>query len=565
MSTQDSNAVQEFLGINLPHFSAMSQARMNALGEGIRSDVTPTSLVSFSSSGIVALIGPLPSALQVVEGLDEISTCVVIATEGGKVGQTETRDINGRTVAIIFGRPTSIRGYLGNFEISLSREEGDIGVAKSMGLADDAIDIVLDLSREPLLTQDVLPVGYFAPRGDNDALLIACESISDLKGQFQKPRYVLYNADICAHGARGIKGCRRCLDVCPADALSSLGEKISVETHLCHGLGACTSSCPTGALSYSYPNRADSLNQLRRVIASFREQTTTAPSILFFGGDEGPTELSAAVNHLPDEVIPWKIEELGSVGPEIWLSCLAYGAKAVMMLQTLDTPSSVLTEMSKQIKQMSVLISALGQPSHAIGLIALDEHFEANCRQSLDRPNNEEGRFASYGGMEEKRAVFRAAIDHLIDEAASVPEKIPLPNGTPFGEVLIDSNKCTLCMGCVAVCPAGALIDNKERPCLSFIEWNCVQCGLCENTCPEKAITLNPRLLADSNARMARRVLNEEEPFKCVECSKPFTTQSMVSRMEEKLSGHRMFSGDGIRRLRLCEDCRVKDMFKDGG
>ena len=81
----------------------------------------------------------------------------------------------------------------------------------------------------------------------------------------------------------------------------------------------------------------------------------------------------------------------------------------------------------------------------------------------------------------------------------------------------------------------------------------------------EKAITLNPRLLADSNARMARRVLNEEEPFKCVECGKPFTTQSMVSRMEEKLSGHRMFSGDGIRRLRLCEDCRVKDMFKDGG
>ncbi len=141
MSMQDSNAVQEFLGINLPHHSAMSQARMNALGEGIRSGVTPTSLVSFSSSGIVALIGPLPSALQVVEGLDERSTCVVIATEGGKVGQTETRDVNGRTTAIIFGRPTSISGYLGNFEITLSREEGDIGVAKSMGLAGDAIDV----------------------------------------------------------------------------------------------------------------------------------------------------------------------------------------------------------------------------------------------------------------------------------------------------------------------------------------------------------------------------------------------------------------------------------------
>ena len=351
MSTQDSDAVQEFLGINLPHHSTISQARITALREGIRGDVAPTSLVSFSSSGIVALIGPLPSALQVAEGLDEISSCVIIATDGGEAGQTETRDINGRTAAIIFGRPTSISGYLGNFEITLSREEGDMGVAKSMGLADDAIDVVLDLSREPLLTHDVLPVGYFAPRGDNDALLIACESIPDLKGQFQKPRYVQYNADICAHGARGIKGCRRCLDVCPADALSSIGEKISVETHLCHGLGACTSSCPTGALSYSYPNRADSLNQLRRVITSFRERTTAAPDILFFGADEDLTELSAAVNDLPDEVIPWKVEELGSVGPEIWLSCLAYGAKTVMMLQTSDTPLSVLTEIAKQIKQ----------------------------------------------------------------------------------------------------------------------------------------------------------------------------------------------------------------------
>ena len=139
---------------------------------------------------------------------------------------------------------------------------------------------------------------------------------------------------------------------------------------------------------------------------------------------------------------------------------------------------------------------------------------------------------------------------------------IQLPKGTPLGEVQVDKSKCTLCMGCVAVCPAGAILDNKERPCLSFIEWNCVQCGLCENTCPEKAISLQARLLTDSNARMGRRVLNEEEPFKCLDCGKPFTTQSMISRMEEKLSGHRMFQGEGLRKLKLCEDCRVKEMFK---
>jgi len=178
-------------------------------------------------------------------------------------------------------------------------------------------------------------------------------------------------------------------------------------------------------------------------------------------------------------------------------------------------------------------------------------------------PESEQAfRPATYAGIENKRAVLRAAIDHLVGQAANVPQEIPLPSGTPLGEVQVDKDKCTLCMGCVAVCPAGAILDNKERPCLSFIEWNCVQCGLCENTCPEDAISLNARLVTQSNRRMERRVLNEEEPFKCLGCNKPFTTQSMIQKMEEKLAGHRMFEGDGMRRLKLCEDCRVKEMFE---
>jgi hypothetical protein len=37
--------------------------------------------------------------------------------------------------------------------------------------------------------------------------------------------------------------------------------------------------------------------------------------------------------------------------------------------------------------------------------------------------------------------------------------------------------------------------------------------------------------------------------------------------MVEKLSGHWMFQQkpEQLARLRMCEDCRVKDMFRDGG
>ena len=40
----------------------------------------------------------------------------------------------------------------------------------------------------------------------------------------------------------------------------------------------------------------------------------------------------------------------------------------------------------------------------------------------------------------------------------------------------------------------GALSANPETPQLRFLEDACVQCGLCAATCPEKVITLEPRL-----------------------------------------------------------------------
>jgi hypothetical protein len=74
-----------------------------------------------------------------------------------------------------------------------------------------------------------------------------------------------------------------------------------------------------------------------------------------------------------------------------------------------------------------------------------------------------------------------------------------------------------------------------------------------------------PRFLFDVDARRARRTLNEEAPFNCIGCGKPFATQSIMNRMREKLSGHWMFEKpEALRRLEMCEDCRVKDMMREG-
>jgi len=563
MSAGAAERVADFLGFDLPNDSGVQQARLAALAAGLAGEATPTSLVSFSSSGVLAMVGPLPSALAVAEDLKEVDACLIVATDGGDPGKTEVREIGGRSIPIVYGKPTAIAGFLGKFEITIVRDDSEIDLAKAMELPGGAVDMVLDLLREPLLTAELLPPGYFAPRGDGIALDAACRSIQGLTGQFEKPQYVLYDPDICAHGARGITGCRRCLDVCPADALSTAGERISVEAHLCQGMGSCSSACPTGALSYAYPNRVNTLNGLRRALAEFRKQGEPIADVVFFGGEANAPSLSNCLQHLPDHVIPWKSEEVGNTGPEVWLSAIAYGARSITVVTVPETPPSVLASADRQVREVNAVLTGLGWPSETVRVIAVEEDAVPNwTNPGANQDVLAAFKPATYAGIENKRTVLRAAIDHLVAQAGDAPAEISLPAGTPFGEVQVDTEKCTLCMGCVAVCPAGAILDNKDRPCLSFIEWNCVQCGLCENTCPEKAISLNARLLTDSNIRMARRVLNEEEPFKCLGCGKPFTTQSMIQKMEEKLAGHRMFEGDKMRRLKLCEDCRVKEMFE---
>jgi ferredoxin len=101
---------------------------------------------------------------------------------------------------------------------------------------------------------------------------------------------------------------------------------------------------------------------------------------------------------------------------------------------------------------------------------------------------------------------------------------------------------------------------------LLFFESRCVQCGLCEQACPERAITLNPRFVTDRDARTRRRVLHEEPPFECIRCGTPFATRSSIDRVMARLDGHRMFGAEPARRrLQMCGDCRVIDMMSDSG
>ena len=96
-------------------------------------------------------------------------------------------------------------------------------------------------------------------------------------------------------------------------------------------------------------------------------------------------------------------------------------------------------------------------------------------------------------------------------------------------------------------------------PQLRFQEDACLQCGICATICPEQAITLQPQMDL-SDAAFSQRILNEEEPFCCIDCGAAFGVRSTIEKIMEKLAGkHSMFLETGAGRLiQMCDDCRVK-------
>jgi ferredoxin len=525
------------------------QAREAALAALSTLSVRPTSLVKYESAGVVAIIGDERTQQVVAELQGALKPHLIL--DAGKAADgipyTSRRD-----------RTVTVEGYLGNFTITLH----GAGEEEAMRLDDTEslqADLVLDLSATPLLSMAVKPPGYVYSSMADDDLRSAVAQLSALTGTFEKPKYFDYNPAICAHGRSGIIACTRCIDACPADAIKGLAEMIEVESHLCQGGGACATVCPSGAIRYVYPTTDDLLAQLRCLLKVYLEQGGQQPVLVFHAGGLMPAESCAA------NLLPVAVEELASVGLETWLSALAYGASSVLLVDDGTIPARVSHEIDQQLVTAREILTAMHYPADAVRRVETQWlHKEGDTQRAM--PPIKTSTFAGAGG---KRQTVFMAIDALYQQALAGSNGLPAPMvaltaGAPFGVAGIDEKSCTLCLSCVSACPGNALQSGQDVPQVRFIESNCLQCGLCTRTCPEDAIWITPRLVFDHQRRNQPVTLYEEEPFCCVACGKPFASQSVINNMVAKLAGHWMFTDDNaMRRLKMCEDCRVVDIVQD--
>jgi ferredoxin len=571
-------------------------------------DPEPVPTVTYKSSGRLLVIGQMEQAERVASLVRDVLD-VTLFTQGGTGAQE-------RRYPVLGGRIESLVGWLGAFELKWTRDNpidldlctrcnaciavcpeqaigldyqidmdkckshracvkacevaGAIDFSREAQALSEKFDLVLDLRAAPAFLQHAPPQGYFH-LGQGADMLDAVLKLRELVGEFEKPKFFVYKQKLCAHSRNETVGCNACIEVCSAEAISSekSRQQIKVNPNLCVGCGACTTVCPTGAITYAYPRASEQGVKLKTLLSTYDKAGGKAPMLLLHSQERGQAlieELGRAAQlgtakGVPANVIPVALWHTASIGVDVWLGAIAFGAAKVAVLTTGEEAPQYLDALREQMEVAQGILSGLGYTGEHLALLRanhltdLDQELALLTATRTTAPAP-----ARFAIAQEKRATLELALDHLIEHAPARPETIALPAASPFGSVEVDKDKCTLCLSCVSACPASALQDNALMPQLRFIEKNCVQCGLCATTCPEDAIKLTPRLLLTPERREAR-VLNETRPYACIRCGKPFGTLKAIESMLGKLAGHSMFQGAALERLKMCGDCRVIDIY----
>ncbi len=522
-----------------------------------------TPFKEITSEGVCLILGDDENTLDVASKLkDELAVTVLMSRD---IGELSPRG----EVNICNGKLKTVTGSLGNFKVLVTEYSelnlhgrGSVSFGEKRKEASSECDIIIDLRGDnPLFPSSEKRDGYLRrdPKDRVGLESVVLEAIN-LKGEFEKPVYVRFEEAKCAHSRASRSGCSRCLDICPTNAISSNGDSVAIDPYICAGCGSCSAVCPSGAANYDDPPFTFNLQRITNLRSVFKKyDRQVEPRILFVDKDFGMELITLSARFgrgLPADLIPFDIPNIELISHAEILAALASGFSEVIIV-TKEVPTFSSLKLQMNIC-MSILAHCGPESQNRLRLIeTMDiETFE----NEIYSKNHSKKIVEPVLLLGEKREITRTAVK------AMIPSKnaIELPETSPYGEILVNTDKCTLCLACVSLCPTNALEDNADRPELNFTETACIQCGICSSTCPEQAITLRPRLNLNNEA-LSQKVLNSEEPFECISCKRPFGVKSTIERIVAKLENNHWMYQDSkkLDLVKMCDDCRVNAQYHE--
>lgn len=525
----------------------------------------PQRTMDVESLGSCLVMGKSDIAIEAAKklSLNLDVTCVVTDAEN-QIPETQ------RSFDLYAGSLKSAAGSLGRFSVTfdgLRALEPSGRGAVSFGNARDGgsseCDVILDLSgNTPAFPAPQKRDGYLrADPGNPLAVADAIFEASQMAGTFEKPLYVSFEANLCAHSRAGQNGCDRCLNVCPTGAILANGDHVEINPNICAGCGSCAALCPSGAITYQDPPVEFLVKRINTLAETYQNAGGELPALLVHDATVGRDLIAYAARFergLPAHVIPLEVSNLEGFGHAENLSALSAGFASVVILTGVQND---LDALQSEQGITNAILTGLNATEDRLNILELSDP-EQLCdwlyADAAVAPLNG----SSVLPLGNRRTIARSAVKSIAARQAIGTTAIPLPAGAPYGAVVVDTDACTLCLSCASLCPSGALTDSPDKPQLRFQQDACLQCGICASTCPENAISLLPQL-DYSEAAFDQNVVNEEDPYECISCGTPFGVKSTIETIVAKLEGiNPMFTdSDNANLIRMCDDCRIAAQY----
>jgi len=354
--------------------------------------------------------------------------------------------------------------------------------------------------------------------------------------------YLIYN-DRCVFLKHKKSDCNLCINYCPTEAirLNRITKKVSIDPDKCIGCSICTAICPTEVFIPTRPRDQEILNTAKALLKISPILEITCAQI-----DEEE----------PDRLI--EIKCLGSIHNGQILGLIALGAKKIHFrhadCSSCETAfgNELITRATKEVEIILAPFQKLNKLTLSVGAnpvefssayenvteLAVEEQGPENIsrrefltslikksQQSVayslrlalrDNPQSARRKLKfSEKYIPAKRKLLLAALNRLDQPDDKV---LDVTNLTTISNLIIESDKCSVCPSCANFCPTGALTRTEVKDkrgnileaTLYFNESYCTKCGLCLVACFTKAIKYDNRLRTRKFLQEQPRILQEK-------------------------------------------------------